>query len=150
VAISYIKDQKPEVKVILSCDDAITTGVDGYKKYLEDLDEGHLGLAKDPTRFVMRTQLKYDLSEKVKKSQMFYKDGDLQFNAAYYMEEVRARLCGIENPPGVENTIDFKRDGDGGAHKEIVEIIDTLGETLNLFTAIQVAIKSKNELLKKK
>ena len=94
--------------------------------------------------------LKYDLSEKVKKAQMFYKDNELQFNAAYYLEEVRARLCGIENPPGVENTIEFKRDGDGGAHKEIVEIIDHIGESLHLFTAVSVAIKSKNELLKKK
>lgn len=150
MAISYIKDQKPEVKVVLSCDDAISTGVEGYKKYLEDLDEGHLGLTKDPTRFVMRTQLKYELSEKVKKSQMYYKDGDLQFNAGYYMEEVRARLCGIENPQGVDNVIEFKRDGDGGAHKEIMEIVDHLGETLNLFTAVQVGMKTKNDLLKKK
>lgn len=149
MSVEYIKEAKSEIKVVLSCDSAIGDDAD-YSKYLDTLDEGHLSLSKDPTRIVVRLRLPYRLSEKVKKAQMYLKDGDVQFNAGYYMEEVRAAISGIENPEGTVNGLEFKRDGDGGAHVDFVEIIEELGETLNIFRARQVAMANKADLLKKK
>lgn len=149
MSVEYIKGSNSEIKVVLSCDSAIGKDAD-YAKYLDTLDEGHLSLSKEPTRIVLRTKLPYRLSEKVKKSQMYMKDGEIQFNAGYYMEEIRAAISGVENAPDAVNGLEFKRDGDGGAHIEFVEIIEELGETLNLFRARQVAMANKADMLKKK
>jgi hypothetical protein len=149
MSVEYIKEAKSEIKVVLACDSAIGAEAD-YSKYLDTLDEGHLCLSKEPTRVVVRLRLPYRLSEKVKKAQMYLKDGDVQFNAGYYMEEVRASISGVENATDAVNGLEFKRDGDGGAHVEFVEIIEELGETLNLFRARQVAMANKADLLKKK
>jgi len=150
MSVEYVKDSKGEIKVVLSCDTAITAGPEGYSKYLDTLDETHLNLTKEPTRIVMRTRLPYRLSEKVKRAQMYMRDGEIQFNAGYYMEEVRASICGVENTADATSPLEFKKDGDGGAHVEFVEILEELGETLNLFRARQVAMSNKADLLKKK
>jgi hypothetical protein len=150
MSVDFITKGENKFKVVLSCDSAITCPKEDYKKYLETLDENILLLSKEPTRIVMRKRLPYKLAQKVQASQMLLRDGEVQFNAVYFLEDVRAALCGVENAPDAEYPLEFKQDGDGGAHAEVMEQLIELGVTMDLFAARRTAVDNKAELLKKK
>lgn len=149
MGFSYSPTGENQFKVVSSIDDTLGPNAD-YKKYLDTLDESHLDLQGVPTRFVMRRRLPYKLSQKVASAQMTMKDGEMQFNAGYINDEVRVSLTGIEFSADCPAPFEFKKDGDGGAHTDIMEILLELGVVMDLFAARATAVKAVTDQLKKK
>jgi hypothetical protein len=149
MALDFSDVGEENIKIVLSCDPSIGEDAD-YEAYIQSLDESHLKLVGEPTRFLMRKRLKYAVSQKLKQSQMEYSGGgDAKMNGAFYMEEVRMRWCGIEQPAGAK-PVEFKKAGDGGAHPEMMEKLEDKNGTLELYTGCQLSIKSSQNELKKK
>jgi len=148
------------IKVIVKADSAIFWPESDEEKdeiwanYLKTLNEDLL-LFKEgekPTRFVMRKVLNYDQAQKVQNQQMTMKDGQIQVQMSFIMEEVRQSIVDIENPEYVPlpDRIQFKKDSDGGCSKEIVEGLHSIGVVMDLYTARQNVTGKFSEDLKKK
>jgi len=148
------------IKVIVKVDSALKWPESAeesdelWAAYLKSNDESYLEFkeGEQPTRFVLRKVLNYDQAQKVQNQQMSMKDGQIQVQMSFIMEEVRQALVGIENPEltPLADQIVFKKDGDGGASKEIVEGLHALGVVMDLYTARQNATAKFSEDLKKK
>lgn len=141
-------------KVVLRIDSAVQADAEGYERYLETLDEGHLQLAEEPTRFVLRKVLPNRLYKKVQNDQFQMVDGKMQVQLAFTSEEVRCSLVGIENPAhlAAEERVDFKPDSDGGASEELIAMLQAAGVVMDLYRAKQTAVGAKGnaDLVKKK
>jgi hypothetical protein len=129
------------IDVIAKIDSAIaTTPDDLYEQYLATGDETLLTLTQgeEPTRFVMRKVLPYNLSQKVQ-SEMVKMSGGGEVNVSltFMAEEVRCSLIDIKNPATLsqEKHIRFTKDGDGGASKELMAQLVGCGVAMNLFSA---------------
>lgn len=134
------------IKVIASADACVAKESD-YAGYLKTLDESLLkcteGMAWTPTRFVLRKVLPFALARKVQDAQMGMADNEMQVRTGYILEEVRCSLIGVEDDPSlaVEEKIDFKKDGDGGADKELMAQLNAAGIIMDLWTARQNSTK---------
>jgi hypothetical protein len=129
------------IDVIAKIDSAIaTTPDDLYEQYLATGDETLLTLTQgeEPTRFVMRKVLPYNLSQKVQ-SEMVKMSGGGEVNVSltFMAEEVRCSLIDIKNPATLasDKHIRFTKDGDGGASKELMAQLVGCGVAMNLFSA---------------
>jgi hypothetical protein len=140
MALSFGNDQEL-VEVICSKDESVTCDADSFQEYLKTLDESLLGLNPDiqPTRFVMKKTLPYAATKKIKNEQIGYKDGEMELRLGFIIEEVRTALVDIKNPG---SGLEFKKDGDGGASKSLIEKLEAAGIVQELYTARQSAIKS--------
>ncbi len=134
-------------KVILRIDGSLVKNDEEYNEYLKTLDESILKFedgAEEPTRIVMRKVLPYALAQKVENQKLKFKDGEVQMQTAFIMEEVRCSIVDIENPGTLPNT----KHGDGGASIELIEILVGAGVINDLYTARQNMANKKD--LKKK
>lgn len=129
------------IDVIARIDSAIAQTTDqAYDQYLATGDESHLVFSEkdEPTRFVMRKVLPYNLSQKVQ-SEMVKMSGGGEVNVSmtFIAEEVRCSLVDIKNPAGLppEKHIRFSKDSDGGASKDLMAQLIGCGVAMNLFTA---------------
>ena len=129
------------IDVIAKIDSAIaTTPDDLYEQYLATGDETLLTVTQgeEPTRFVMRKVLPYNLSQKVQ-SEMVKMSGGGEVNVSltFMAEEVRCSLIDIKNPATLpaDKHIRFTKDGDGGASKELMAQLVGCGVAMNLFSA---------------
>jgi hypothetical protein len=129
-------------KVILRLDSAIGADADAYEAYLDSLDEGHLQLKEQPTRFVLRKVLPHRLSEKVQEKQYTYKKGGFKVHLAFIAEDVRCSILSIENPGHVapEDRIVFKAHSDGGASEELIAVLKAANVVNDLYRAKQTAL----------
>lgn len=136
------------IEVICSKDEAVTCDLEQYQEYLKTLDETILGLKPDvqPTRFCLKRTLPYAAAQRVRNQQLGYKDGDVEVRLGFILEEVRASLVDIKNPGA---GLEYKKDGDGGASKTLVEKLDAFGIVQELYTARQSAMKSTPGVSKK-
>lgn len=139
---------KETIKVIASRDGAITSGDEGYKVYQETLDEVALGLKGEPTRFVLRKTLSFDGGQKIKTEQAGVDPatGKISVKLGYVMEDIRMSLIGVDNPgsPSVE----FKKDSDGYASKELIALLEANGIVNELFAARQAHSKGNGAVKK--
>jgi hypothetical protein len=128
------------VKVIVHKDSAIGNG-ENYDEYLKDFDETKLELSGVPTRFVLKRTLDYRANQVLMRAQMTQKGKDLSFDLSSTMEQVRLHLVDIENPPELpaNECIEFKRDSDGFASKQIVSGLVSHGVLMDLYTGSQNA-----------
>lgn len=148
------------IKVIVRADSALKwpeskeDADEVWASYLKSNDEGFLEFneGEQPTRFVLRKVLTYDQAQKVQNQQMTMRDGQVQVQMSFIMEEVRQSLVDIENPEltPLPDRIQFKKDSDGGCSKEIVEGLHALGAVMDLYTARQNASAKFSDELKKK
>jgi hypothetical protein len=136
------------IEVICSKDEAVTCDLDAYQEYLKTLDETILGLKPEiqPTRFCLKRTLPYAAAQRVRNQQLGYKDGDVEVRLGFILEEVRASLIDIKNPGA---GLEYKKDGDGGASKTLVEKLDAYGIVQELYTARQSSMKSNPGVSKK-
>lgn len=150
---------KDTIEVVSSKDDALgitkdeTLMLDGkevldedgkpktiYGAYLESLDETLLRLKTEPTRFVMRKLLGYGAAQKIKTQQAgLNAEGKVEVRMGYIMDEIRAALVGVTNPGSP--SLEFKRDSDGQASKELVCLLEATGIANELYAARQGAVK---------
>ena len=141
-------------KVVLRIDSAVQADAEAYQRYLETLDEGHLLLSEEPTRFVMRKVLPNRLFKKVQNEQFEMVDGKMQVQLAFTSEEVRCSLIGVENPPHVpaDERLEFKAESDGGASENLMASLNAAGVVMDLYRARQTAVgpKTGQDALKKK
>lgn len=148
------------IKVIVRADSAIKwpeskeDADEIWAAYLKSNDESFLEFneGEQPTRFVLRKVLSYDQASKVQNQQMTMRDGQVQVQMSFIMEEVRQSLVDIENPEltPLPDRIQFKKDSDGGCSKEIVEGLQAIGAVMDLYTARQNASAKFSDELKKK
>lgn len=141
-------------KVVLRIDSAVQADSEGYERYLETLDEGHLKLAEEPTRFVMRKVLPNRLYKKVQDDQFQFKGKEAVLSFSFTSQDVRCSLIGIENPPHLplEDRIEFKADSDGGACENLIAQLQAAGVIMDLYRAKQTAVgaKDQSDTVKKK
>ena len=112
-------------KVISRQDEALPEDLseEEFELYQSTLDETLLRLKGEPTRFVMRRTLPYGAQQEITNQQVKVgRDGKPQVNFGFMLEEVRCSLIDIENPADIpqEEKVEFKRDGDGFASKELI------------------------------
>jgi len=148
------------IKVIVKADSAIKWPESAeesdelWAAYLKSNDESYLEFkeGEQPTRFVLRKVLNYDQFNKVQNHQMTMRDGKMEIQMSFVTEDVRQALVGIENPEmtPLADQIVFKKDGDGGASKDIMEGLNALGVVMDLYTARHNATAKFSDELKKK
>ena len=138
------------IKVIVSKDTAVNCSDEDYEKYTETLDESLLNLQGEPTRFVMKKNLSYEANQRVMDAQASFHKGQVQMKMSYVLEEVRACWIGIENPPGVEKAMVFKRENDGLASKQLVSALHNAGVLMDLYKARSAVSSAPGEDAKKK
>lgn len=149
------------IKVVPKIDDAVGEKAD-YERYLETNDEVHLDLQPgvEPTRFVLRRVLPFDLARRVEDAQMTIggvKDAegggevDVKVNPSYVLEEVRCALAGIENPPGMpaDECVVYKAAPDGGADPALIAHLRAAGLVMPLFRALKAQTKGADGKRKK-
>ena len=141
-------------KVIVSIDSSLEKDAEAYEKYLQTLDESHLKFiaGEEPTRFVMRKVLPYNLQQKVQNAQIEISESGTQIKPAFMMEEVRCSLVGIENPASLpaEEHIKFEKHSDGGASTSLMEMLNAVGLVNDLYKAKAYAVLGFGDSLKKK
>lgn len=140
------------IKVVVSKDTAVNCSEDEYEKYTETLDESLLQLDGCPTRFILRKNLSYEASQKVMDAQASFVKGKVQMNMSYVLEEVRAALIGVENPPDLskDESIIWKRENDGLTNKQLVAGLQNAGVLMDLYKARQSFGSNPGESAKKK
>lgn len=140
--------------VIVSVDTSLDVTEDQWNLYKETLDETHLRFKEgmQPTRFVMRQVLPFALAKKVQNDQMTTKNGTMEVQLGFILEEVRASLVEIKNPEDVpeDQKIKFEKDKDGGASEKLMELLSAARLVEELYSARQVKVGKMSELLKKK
>lgn len=139
-----------KIKVISRRDAAVNCSVEEYNAYLKDLDESRLQLSAgvEPTRFHLRKILPYEAVQKIKNEQVSVKanaqtrdvrDLNVEMKMGYTLEELRAALIDVENP-GMPQ-LNFRKDGDNMASKELIALLDAYGIADELHTAFTHASK---------
>lgn len=137
------------IEVISSKDESVRCEAGDYSKYLETLDESLLDLDPNvsPTRFVLRTSLKYDESKAIKNQQLGYKmNGEMSILTGFMMDVIRTCLIDIK---GAGTGIEFKKDRDGKASKDLVGKLDQHGIMQELFIARQNSLELNTGTSKK-
>ncbi len=139
------------IKVVALADDSVNCSREVYDLYLISLDEALLQLEGEPTRFVVRTVLPYDLQQKLDNDKVKMDAARNMQIATSSLPEARAILVGIEAPStqSAEDRIEFKKDSDGLASKDLVTELNANGICADLVTARSNSISAKPSVEKK-
>lgn len=144
-------------EVAIQRDTALDMTEDEFKAYVESKYSKALLKMKpgqEPTLFVMRKVLPYELACKVQNAQaQITEKGKMNFQMSVMLEHVRAALIDIVNPPSVpaDQAIKFVKASDGGADEELVAVLHAAGIIPELYMAHNSVTKDSDvELLKKK
>jgi hypothetical protein len=116
-----------------------------FELYQESLDESHLRLQSEPTRFTIKRTLTFDAQKEVTRQQVRVgRDGKPQVDFSFMLDEVRFALVGIENPVDMpeEDKIVFKKDADGFASKDLIAKLNAAGIVSEIYSAKQTKHKA--------
>lgn len=140
------------IKVIARVDDAVNCSDAEYDEYLAFLDESILSIKGNPTRFVVRKVMPYAASKDLEAGRLKINQETREISvSAMQLEEARAVLVGIENPADCDSPIEFKKDSDGLASRELIASLATAGIIANLIAARGNSnVKTNPEVVKKK
>jgi len=133
---------KDKLKIIIKQDDAIGHKAD-YEMYSKTLDESHLDLIAEPTRFVLVKDLPYEAQQNIADRQMgLSADGKAEVRMSFIMEEIRCALVDIENPPMIpeDQKLLFKKASDGFAAKELIAMLQSDGIVMQLYSTASFII----------
>lgn len=130
--------------VALRIDDALMDMTDEqWKDYIDypDPDKLLIKPGETPTWIRMKVVLPWRHAAIIEdmKLSMTQKDGEQVVvpKLSWMHEEVRLALVDIINPPGCENPVSFKRDGDGGATHQLAAQLLQMGVMPDLWNARQ-------------
>lgn len=134
------------IEVILYRDSLVTCTREEYDEYLKSFgnaagcDEDFLKLSgprEEATRFVLRRSVPFDKKQWLRGKNIAVKQNDVELNANYSIDLVRAALIDVLNPAGVPDTkaIRFKRDKDGMASGDLINKLDDAGVLTDLVAA---------------
>lgn len=149
-----------EIKVILRVDSALDITDKGedddeYDDYINaGLDESKLKLkdGQEATRFVMKRSIPLKHATRIESAKLKYgADGEVNVQLGFIIEEIRACLKGVENPPSVpkDKQIALKFTGDGLVEERMMAGLVAAGVVQNLYAARQSALKAAQGDLKK-
>lgn len=144
-----LKVAKGNIEVILFQDSAVTCTRDEYNDYLQSFerDDGpseeilKLTDRKKATKFVLRRTLPFDRKQALRSKNIRVKQNDIELDANYSSDLIRAALVDIVNPDDVPDTkaIRFKRDKDGLVSSELVNALDDAKVLPDLIAAYSAA-----------
>lgn len=146
------------LELIAEIDDAIDSEKSEYQAYVKDLDESHLVLNGEPTRFVLKRTLDFHAQESIQNSIIKLtpgsKDTNFQLGSAMLLTAKYA-LTGIKYPEDTpkDQRLEFKKGPDGYASEDLIAILNKLGVVANIFSACQnkgVVQNKQTEISKKK
>lgn len=142
----HLKSTQATIAVISRKDDALPADLKDseWEAYSASLDEAHLRLAGEPTRFVLKTELGYAAQQSIQSMQMgINEEGKPEVRLGFILEVIRCALCGIENPASlpVEQHIIFKKDRDANASKELISMLHNHGIVMELYGIRESAIQ---------
>lgn len=129
------------VAFVANCDDQLGEDAD-YQAYLKDLDETHLKLQGEPSRFLLNLEFKSKEGERVKNAMLGGKDEDGEPKVAYGSWSflvAKIVLKDIQNPPDVplEHAFVMRKDDKGNVHDDLLARLDRHGivqDIFNLYT----------------
>ncbi len=122
-------------KVVLRVDSALDMTSEEYDAYIKDPSLLKVKEGEQPTFVVMRKVIPYGLAQKIENQKMKYKEGEVQLQMGFMMEEVRCAIVDIENPGNLPTA----KHGDGGASFELMELLVNAGLVNDLYAARQAA-----------
>tara|TARA_R100000742_G_C4266512_1_gene84625 strand:+ start:463 stop:915 length:453 start_codon:yes stop_codon:yes gene_type:complete len=139
-----------QIKVISQVDSAVTCNEDDYEKYLESLDERHLDLSGEPTRFVLKKFLTWGEQDEVDKLKAHTEGRKVQPKMSFMAEDVRLSLVEIENPDSVPDLQKLKLEKDkwGKPTRDFVGILRDMKIVNDLFNARSSSHKANDDLKK--
>jgi len=140
--MSFTPHENKTIKVICSKDASIGAP-EMYAEYAKTLEEDLLELkeGESPTRFVLKTVLDYKAQQKIQNMQISYTDGDVGLKLGFVIEEIRMSLIDVEGPGA--DSIRFKKDSDGYASKQLLELLAANGIVNDLYNARQGVMTAK-------
>jgi hypothetical protein len=146
---------RSNISFISRRDDAIPADLTDseWNKYMEGMDESHLRLTTEPTRWVMRLALPYESQKSLQSSQMGVSDaGKMEVRLGFMLDAVRFALVDIQNPSALpeEQHVKFEKDVDGYASKELIAMLHANGLVLELFAAREAALTAASKVPTKK
>lgn len=126
------------VELIVRCDEVIGEDAD-YDAYLKDLDEKHLKLTGEPSRFVLNLELKSGEGQRVKNAMLGGRDDDGDPKLTYgswSFSVAKVALKDIKNPPDfpLETSFVMKKDGAGNVHDDLLARLDRFGIVQDIFS----------------
>lgn len=151
MAISKKIVASENIKVVAFIDDCVTVDRETYETYLENLNEELLELEGEPTRFILKTVLTYDQQTKLDSKVSISKETKNAVIAGQSLQEIRLALVGIEAPQSqdLENRLEFKKDSDGLASKELIAALASCEIVGDLLGALRYARTGTKHLQKK-
>lgn len=136
-----VKDIRDRIEVIAWQDRSVKCNGERYKAYLDSFkggspDESLLNLDGEPTRFVLRTTNSWQQEHKLRNANIKVVGNKAEVKANFAIEKIRMHLVDIKNPPGEQGILPFKRDDDGGANRELLQVLERHGVLGDLQTAL--------------
>lgn len=149
--MSILKPNKEaQIKVICSADSAVKCEDEAYETYLETLDERHLNLDGDPTRFVLKKYLSWGEQDQVDDLKTKMEGKKVKVQMSFMAEDVRLALVDIENPPSVPEIqrLVVEKDKWGKPTREFVGALRDMKIVNDLYNARSSSHKSDSNLKK--
>ena len=149
--MAILKPKKEEkISVVASCDSAVRCDEEAYEEYQKSLDERHLNLDGEPTRFVLKKYLTWGEQDQVDDLKTKVEGKKVKVNMSFMAEDVRLSLVDIENPPEVDeiNRLVIEKDKWGKPTKEFVGLLRDMKIVNDLYSARNESHKADASLKK--
>jgi hypothetical protein len=143
-------NKEAQIKVVSQVDTAVQCDEESYEKYIETLDERHLDLSGEPTRFVLKKYLSWGEQDQVDDLKTKIEGKKVKVQMSFMAEDVRLALVDIENPNDVPelNQLRIEKDKWGKATKEFVGLLRDIKVVNDLYNARASSHKSDGDLKK--
>lgn len=136
---------RSNIEVVLFKDSAVKCTRDEYDEYVQsfnDKDGPHEDMlrmvdAKEATRFILRRSIPFAQKQNLRSKNIKLTGNDVELDVNYSTDLVRAALIEVKNPDSVPDTkaIRFKRDKDGLASSDLINMLDEAGVLNDLVAA---------------
>jgi len=145
-------DTKSSIKVVCSKDKSLKMTEEEFTAYLESgADETLLKFSEGSsietcTLFELRLTLSYKAHQNVLDDQMTTDNkGRHKPSMKYVLEELRSSLVDIINPKDTKKPLEFKRENDQMASRELIAKLYSAGVAIELISARNHSIEGKDE-----
>jgi hypothetical protein len=132
-----------KIRVVIREDSEIAKDLtkEEWDKYVETNDEMLLRLTGTPTRFILNMDINYKAQQQLLSNSVKVNGSEFSYDMGAILDEIRFALVGIDNPSTAENVLEFARESDGFASKELVATLHRYGIVMQLWAALTQAKK---------